>query len=171
MNRAEVMMSRRHAGGVKRYHTWPTLRTQTVADHSWHVMRIFLELFPDAVTMEVLTWILWHDVAEVGTGDIPFPLKSRYPELKSIMDDIGTEVTDNMGIVWPELTDRQRALIKICDLLEMYQWGIDEVMMGNQYARPIVEDTLAAAQTLAATEEVLDEFWAYTNHGRKPYDD
>ena len=152
MNRADVVTSTRMAGGVKRYHTWPTLRTQTVAEHSWQVMRLFLELFPDAVTVEVLTWILWHDVAEIGTGDVPFPLKSRYPELKGILDEIENDVTENMGIVWPELTPRQRLLVKVCDLLEMWEWGCEEMRMGNRYAEPICDDTRAAVLEMTVRE-------------------
>ncbi len=152
MKRADIVTSTRHAGNVRRYHTHPTLRQQTVAEHSWHVMRLFLELFPDAVTVEVLTWILYHDVAEIGTGDIPFPLKARYPELKNIMDGIEEEVTENMGIVWPDITSRQRTLIKICDLCEMFEWGREEVMMGNRYAQPIVDDARAAVRDLTVRE-------------------
>jgi hypothetical protein len=162
MKRADIVTSTRHAGNVKRYHTWPTLRGQTVAEHSWHVMRIFLELFPEEVTVEVLTYILYHDVAEVGTGDTPFPVKASRPDLKAIYDEMEADVLDNMGVVMPDITSRQRTLIKICDLLEMWSWGLDEMMMGNLYAQPIVDDALVAAFTLATSEGVYDEVNQYT---------
>lgn len=153
MKRHDVVTSTRLAGLVKRYHTWPTLRTQTVAEHSWQVARIFRELFPDAWCIEVADWIQMHDMPEIGTGDVPFPLKARYPELKAIYEEIESEVSDNLGLVWPELTDRQRLLIKVCDLLEMWEHGSEEKMMGNKYAEPIIADTAAAVWELTVKAE------------------
>lgn len=158
MNRGDITSSARMGGLVKRYHTWPVLRQQTVGEHSWQVARIFTELFPGAVCVEVLLWIQFHDVDEVATGDPPFPLKQRYPELRDIYENIGSEVLDNMGIVFPGLTSRQRTLIKICDLLEMWEFGMDELKMGNQYAIPIINDTWWDALNLAKSlgeEETL----------------
>lgn len=152
MKRSDIVTSTRHAGSVHRYHTHPTLRAQTVAEHSWHVMRLFLELFPEEVTVEVLTYILYHDVAEIGTGDLPFPVKASHPGLAEVMHDVEAEVLDNMGIVLPDLTDRQRLLVKICDLLEMWEWGREEVTMGNRYAAPIVADTCSAVCNLTVVE-------------------
>jgi 5'-deoxynucleotidase YfbR-like HD superfamily hydrolase len=152
MKRADIVTSTRHAGNVRRYHTHPTLRQQTVADHSWHVMRIFLELFPDAVTVEVLTYILYHDIAEIGTGDLPFPVKAAHPGLAEVMHDVEAEVLDNMGVVLPDLTSRERVLVKVCDLCEMFEWGREEVTMGNRYAQPIVDDTRAAVLDMTVRE-------------------
>lgn len=167
MNRASVVTSLRHAGNVKRYHTHPTLRTQTVADHSWHVMRIFMELFPDAVTVEVLTYILWHDTPEIGTGDLPFPVKATHPALRAEITELEQEVSDNLGIVWPELTTRQRLLVKVCDLLEMTEFGCEEYTMGNKYAVIIIEDTVHAVLPIAKELGILDIIEMYVRglHG------
>lgn len=152
MRRADVITSLRHAGSVKRYHTWPTIRHQTIADHTWHVLRILITLFPEEVTVDVLTYVIWHDVPEVGTGDSPFYAKRASPELKSALNELEGEVLESMGLVLPELTSRQRLLVKVCDLLEMHQWGTDELRMGNQYARPIIDDTRAALIDLTLSE-------------------
>lgn len=152
MNRVEVVTSTRLAGQVRRYHTHPVLRQQTVAEHSWQVARVFRELFPEAWCIEVADWIHQHDVPEIGTGDPPFPLKARYPELKAIYMEIESEVSESLGLVWPELTPRQRLLIKICDLLEMWEFGQEEMMMGNRYAEPIVRGTASAVWDLTVEE-------------------
>lgn len=152
MKRADVVTSTRLAGSVRRYHSWPVLRTQTVAEHSWQVARLFRELFPDAWCLEVADWIQMHDMPEIGTGDVPFPLKARYPELKSIYMEIEGDVCENLGIVWPELTPRQRLLTKVADLLEMWEYGREELMMGNKYAEPIIADTAAAVWELTVKE-------------------
>lgn len=153
MKRHDVVTSTRLAGSVRRYHSWPVLRPQTVAEHSWQVARLFRELFPDAWCVEVADWIQMHDMPEIGTGDVPFPLKARYPGLKANYDEIENDVSDNLGLVWPELTDRQRLLIKICDLLEMWEYGREELTMGNRYAEPIITDTAAAIWELTVRGE------------------
>jgi hypothetical protein len=50
-----------------------------------------------------------------------------------------------MGIEWRALSTEQRRRIKVCDLLEMWEFGLIEMSMGNSYARPIVADTIRAA--------------------------
>lgn len=172
MNRADIVTSTRHAGGVKRYHAWPTLRGQTVAEHSWNVMRIYWELFQDeedAVNVDVFLYILYHDVAEVGTGDIPFPIKSMHPGLKSTMDELESEVLEGLGVSLPEITPRQRLLVKVCDLLEMWEFGLDEVRMGNTYAKPIVGETRAAVWKLTKGDQKLDSdiyIWIISKENR-----
>lgn len=161
MTRDKVVTSSRLAGEVQRYHAWPHLRPQTVAEHTWQVMRVFQAMFSDEMTPEVWDHLLWHDAAEIGTGDIPFPLKSKYPELKKVLGEIEAEVLDNMGISMPALTDRQRALCKIADLVEMYEWGYVEMMLGNRFAQPVVDDTLRAVIPLAREHGVLDRVEAY----------
>ena len=85
VTRDQVRTSTRMGGMVKRYPTWPTTQQQTVGEHSWQVMRIYLRLW-GGLPENVARYILWHDVAEVYTGDLPFPLKRDNPVLKQEMD-------------------------------------------------------------------------------------
>lgn len=135
MRRADVETSLRHAGGVKRYHAWPTVQTQTVADHSWHVARIYREIWSDDMPSEVWEYILYHDVAELGTGDIPFGAKS--PAMREILSEVEGDVLQNLGVVLPELNPDQKVRVKLADLLEMWEFGLEETRRGNQYGEPI----------------------------------
>lgn len=155
MNRLSITTSQRLAGSVLRYHTWPTLQQQTVADHSFHVLRIYAAMF--GPPPEEVTWyILWHDLGEIATGDIPFPVKSQNWELKDTLDNLERDACESMGK--PEtglLTDHtQRRRIKICDLIEMHEFGRVEVAMGNTLAQPVVDDTYQAALDMAESDEV-----------------
>lgn len=157
-----VTGSLRHAGGVERYHTWPTIRKQTVADHSYHVLRIYYELFGPP-SPEVTIYVLFHDSPEVRFGDPPFPAKQEHPELKRIYTDLEkTYYLDMFGVDHSERLDRsEHVKVKVCDLLEMWEFGRVELKMGNQYARLIVERTLDAAKKVGA--EHIDKILNFVN--------
>lgn len=146
--REAIQADRFFAGRVKRYHTWPTLHQQTVAEHCWRVAGIYVELFgmPRA---EVLYYCLHHDSGELSSGDMPFMAKDRVPGLRAAMRASEAQGLKVLGIKLPKLTKREQWRVKIADLLEMHEFGKIEVMMGNTLAQPIVDDTLSAAIAIA----------------------
>lgn len=146
--------SLRFAGLVKRYHTWPVIREQTVAEHSFHIMRIYYQLFE--MPAPVWEYIMKHDLPEIGTGDVPFHVKRKHPAVKAAMDGAEEAWTSDMGMSWPNLTDIERRRVKLCDLLEMYEYGWEEFRRGNQYAWPIVLNTYKAV-TAHASLMTLEE--------------
>lgn len=142
MLRSQVLTNPRMAGGVKRYHTWPTHQVQTVADHTWQVMRIYWTVF-GPMPPHISTAILWHDCGELVSGDPPYPVKLLNPVLKHEMDRIEGDAVKNMGgpkVGFGELSVRERIRIKACDLVEMLEFGMEELRLGSQYASPIVDD-------------------------------
>lgn len=145
--REDYVTHPRHAGQVKRYHVWTTLQTQTVAEHSWQVYRIYQHLF-GVPTSEVAAFIMWHDAGELVSGDLPFPIKSLHPELKKTIDDIEHAAVVAMGGAVVNLSDDERLRVKLCDLLEMWEFGAQEVFLGNRFAEPIMENTRLAALRL-----------------------
>ncbi len=144
----QIMMSRRMALSVKRYHSWPTIQTQTVADHTCQVMRVYYEIFGRPL-VDIYEYILFHDITEMWTGDIPFPLKSKYPALGAAVKDAERDACDRMGIPDVHLDDDQKKRVKICDLAEMWEFGRTELLLGNKLANPIVERTNWALSLLA----------------------
>ena len=156
-----VTSSLRHAGGVERYHTWPTLRRQTVAEHSYHVIRIYFELFGPP-SPNVTTYILFHDSPEVKYGDPPFPAKRESPELKSVYSHLEENYyRETLGYdPRSRLTEEEIVKVKVCDLLEMWEFGVVELQMGNGYAHPIIQRTLDAALNIGSDHG--DEIIRYT---------
>jgi 5'-deoxynucleotidase YfbR-like HD superfamily hydrolase len=113
------------------------------------------------MTPDVWDYILWHDAAEIGTGDIPYPVKATHPELKAALEAIEAEVLDNLGVSMPHISEDLHKKIKMCELLEMAEFGADEMMMGNRYAQPILDDTLAALIVLARENDVWEQVTLY----------
>lgn len=137
-----IYKSKRIAGSVTRWHTWPTITTQTVADHTYHVMRIYHELFAGHMEFEwidtIVAHILMHDMGEQKVGDLPYPIKKNDPILA---ERVAIQEDEALGIQeWPphgKIGEDEKTAIKICDLLEMAEFARHEVSLGNTYAGPV----------------------------------
>jgi 5'-deoxynucleotidase YfbR-like HD superfamily hydrolase len=143
MNTKDIKTNPRLAGLVKRWHTWPVIREQTVAEHSWQTQRIYLELFKG---MDSCVWeyILYHDCGEIATGDIPYPVKSLNPQLKGIIDKMEQEALSAMKITLPSISLLQHKRFKLAHMLEMWEYAWEEHARGNKFAFPIITRTLEA---------------------------
>jgi 5'-deoxynucleotidase YfbR-like HD superfamily hydrolase len=143
----------RFASLVKRYHTWPVIREQNNAEHTLHVLRIYDRLF-GLPSVRVVRAIMYHDIGEIGPGDAPFPSKRNNPDLKAAHDRVEREKrVELLGEDTDDITETAARYIKICDLLEMWEFGTEEVLRGNSLAEPIVIRTLQAAYSLCRTED------------------
>jgi 5'-deoxynucleotidase YfbR-like HD superfamily hydrolase len=166
MLRENIMRSTHVAGRVLRYHTWPTISQETIAEHSWGVAMIWLQLFrkctSSSMVAVILQWILRHDAPELWSGDLPFPVKQRHPPLKTALEPVEAEGMDALGLAQqPEMTDKERDCVKIADLLQMMVFGLHELRLGNKYAQCIADDTAAMALKLAERAGVYPDVKAF----------
>lgn len=139
----------RHAGRVRRYHTWVVHHHQSVGEHCWQVALVYEQIF-GLIPPDVERFIRHHDTAELVVGDPPFPVKAEDEGLKAGYDRLEPLALDRMDVPQlPRLSSSERAKVKICDLLEMMTHGMTEREMGNLLAAPIVLRTEAAAQARA----------------------
>lgn len=134
----------RLAGEVTRFHTWPHNRQQSVGEHSWQLARIYLCVVLEP-KLEDLVFIQFHDVGEHHTGDIPYPVKVDNPVLKHEMDRLEDEAILKMVEVWDPWTGTDdgslsnieadsKALIKLCEFIEMWEYAAHELLRGNRLA-------------------------------------
>lgn len=106
---------------VKRYPISHVNRDQSMAEHSYCVMLIALELISDmqdeGMYIEVMAYSLLHDMDEVETGDIPSPFKRKLrrecPAVIPVLDG------------QPKASDEARLIVKVADMLEALYY-IDE---------------------------------------------
>ncbi len=121
----------RDAAAVKRYHTVRTLREQTVGAHTFGVMQLIDQIYPEA-RKEVYIAAMHHDLPELITGDIPAPMKRQLPRLAVLLEEAekGTvPLHRDCG-----LTAFEEAVLKWCDLMELVLWCLEELYHGNTYA-------------------------------------
>lgn len=132
------MTSFRDAGRVLRYHATRTLQQQSVGEHTWQILRIYTEIWgpPSGAASAA---ILVHDAPEVLVGDTPHPAKARWPALRAALDEAETEVAEEMLPDVPRCSPDEEFRIKLCDLIEMWEFGQDEALLGSARGRRIAE--------------------------------
>lgn len=134
---------------IPRYHTWSVLHHQSVGEHVAQLLRILLTVWPRA-PWELQVHTVTHDMGEMA-GDIPFPFKKRYPELasgaaKAELDVIQT-MADRLGMPpMVQLTDTQHRIFKLIEYIEMWEYSLREINLGNRYAELIRDRTWAEIQ-------------------------
>ena len=119
------------AGRVKRWHAFPIIGEQTVADHSWGVALIVVEIAEDYLSENLMRAALTHDVAELDTGDIPYGAKRRWPHLAAALDKCETEVEQEYNIDWT-LSQKQREILKWADMFELLMFADAQRNLGNR---------------------------------------
>lgn len=157
ITRQAVIRNKALAARVKRFHTWPTLHQETVGEHTFRVMAIYREIFGVPRNPDLIAYMMDHDITEIGIGDPPFPVKMNNPALKREYAIVEAQQAAAMGLPTEyciETVDMMR--FKVCDLLQMWEFGKVEKRMGNMLAIPIIDDTIRAALSIVNEERFPD---------------
>lgn len=131
---------------VPRWTVIPTIRRQSVAEHSFHVMWIARHVVDtynayksdDDVYIaadNIMVAALLHDEAEALSGDIATPYKQGA---------IGEEIKnaeERHGFGLP-LSAAEKTLLKLADLIEAHLFVCEERMLGNQGLFQVHDDLL-----------------------------
>ncbi len=126
----------RQGGYVKRFHTVPTIGDQSVGEHSFQLCLILLSLTNGEASANLLKSALYHDLPEVETGDIPATIKWRHPTLDYTLKELELKFITLYGLS-VELTAQEVILLKFADMLELIQYCLDQLAMGNMNMYPI----------------------------------
>lgn len=140
----------RMAGHVKRWHTWPTIRPQTVAQHSHAAAMLLWQVYPDA-SQEMLMAMLVHDLPEVSTGDVPAHVKWASPEITAVLDAMEQSWLEDNALDF-ELTPLETSILKFCDSFELMLWCIEELKMGNRYMERVIKVIAARLDGFCPTD-------------------
>lgn len=136
----------RDAGAVKRYHTVRTIGQQTVAEHTFNMLHIVLELEPEA-SLNLIKAVMNHDMAEVITGDIPATFKWRFPVANDALAVTEKVIEEEFGLT-ADITDYEKLVLKYADLLELTMYCCEQLDMGNRFTLQILENGVSALQRL-----------------------
>lgn len=110
------------SGRVRRWHANPDLAHtgETNGHHQWVVATLILKLHPDAAPALVIE-ALWHDVGELGCGDLPGPFKDAHPEIAVAHAAAERRVREDLcGASW--LDEEEREWLVLCDRLAAWLW-------------------------------------------------
>jgi 5'-deoxynucleotidase YfbR-like HD superfamily hydrolase len=128
------------AGATQRFHTIPTITSQNIADHSWHVTMLGHMLYGQdepGLTMPFLMACLTHDMAECRVGDIPAPAKrnmtAHFHDFRNKWGEMEQELLSDFAMDWEKfLSEEEKRRLKICDALEGMAYCVKERMLGNK---------------------------------------
>jgi 5'-deoxynucleotidase YfbR-like HD superfamily hydrolase len=141
-----VRLDFRLSGQLQRYHTWPTIGKQTVAEHCWQIIRIYLCVV-DKADPHMIRHAMFHDIGETFTGDLPYPVKSENADLKRQLDYLEDRSRLMQLEYWDAfrqtfLSKEDKILFKQIELTEMAEFGMDQMCLGNNHAFIIADRCL-----------------------------
>jgi len=136
----ELARCLREAGAVERCHTLPHCGSYTVGQHSFDALSLLLVLHPDP-TVDLIKAVLWHDVAERWTGDVPAVAKWDDPELGRLLDQLEARIFAKLGIPHVVLLSKSdHQWLEAVDKLELWLWAKSQLRMGNENATVVLEN-------------------------------
>ena len=152
---------------VPRWVITRNLRTQSVAEHSFYVAvyaeQLAIWLGYEGDWQALIHAALWHDAEECFTGDIPGPTKRSIIDSDRCEKFIMKGLKERFGNQVFNITEEQRVILKIANLLDevFYQAGEEE--MGNltaaQSKNLSIKRLKAAVESLPLTAFTVVELW------------
>jgi 5'-deoxynucleotidase YfbR-like HD superfamily hydrolase len=129
----------RAASNVKRCHTLDHHGEYTVGKHSYDCVVLLLELNPNA-SRELIRELLYHDVAERWTGDMPCVAYWGNGALERTYEEAQAQAMAEHGIPVSVLTEEEEQWLHAIDKLELWLWAQDQTQRwSNLSALPVLE--------------------------------
>jgi 5'-deoxynucleotidase YfbR-like HD superfamily hydrolase len=157
MNRFDMMIA---GGMVDRFHTGQTITRRTVGQHTFNMLVIADEIFEGETPDWLSKAILYHDLHEVFTGDIPWPVKQR-PALKEPIARMEEEINRQYGL-YMGMDETQERIVKAIDMLEFLMYLTQERALGNTNHADLMEratDECWRIVELVNSEAFAAGFW------------
>lgn len=113
------------AGAIRRWHTNAALAAtgDRLDAHAGRVARLILAWHP-APSVALLRAALIHDDGEIGTGDIPGPIKATLPvDVALTLERIEEAARAEIWGEDPEITEDEALWLALADRLDAYLWA------------------------------------------------
>lgn len=126
---------------ITRYNSRKRLVNESVAEHSFYVAIIALELakkenLTKEQTFECVVKALLHDMPEIKLNDITHDVKEALglrPMLKKYEDDFYKKEYPEYANLMIDNTDKKvDSIVELADVLSVYQYTTNEIELGNQ---------------------------------------
>lgn len=130
----------REAGHVTRCHMVPHIGEYDLARHSWHAAVLLMELHPSP-TSRLVKYVLYHDVTERWTGDVPATSKWMFPDLAEALTQAEIRLENKLDLIGKrDLSADELKWAKAVDMLELYYWCHDQLAFGNTNVKTLTEN-------------------------------
>lgn len=132
MDNNKKFLAIREGGQTQRCHTMQYIHPYNVAIHSYNALSLLLVLHPNP-SVNLIKAVLWHDVPERWTGDVPSPAKWASTNLKEALDLLEQKILIALDIsdAFQQLTKEELQWLTAVDLLELWVWGKEQFQLGN----------------------------------------
>jgi len=155
----------RESSAVERAHTLPHHGSYTVGKHSFDAVMLLLALKPDA-SLNLVKAVLYHDMGERFTGDMPTPAKHADGEMARRLDQFEARARNFLAL-GIELDAEERRWLHAVDRVELMLWCKDQIALGNMNAASVL-GTLASHLNQADLPQVVHEFIMSHSWTRNP---
>jgi 5'-deoxynucleotidase YfbR-like HD superfamily hydrolase len=146
----------------------PKNRRYDLMQHSYMTTMLFMKfakLEGIAIDMVVLDCVLHHDILEVLTGDLIWPVKNFSKKTKDCWEEIENEIvaTNSEFKQYSDvemkntMTKIQHDLFKACDVLDLYIFCMEEQSIGN-HSKEIMEVIYNCRATLGGKFSSIDNY-------------
>ena len=125
---------------IIRYNTRPKQTSESVAEHSFYVAVIALELCDEyglgiEETNNIVVKALLHDMPEIEINDITYDAKERLnlrPYLKKYEDDYFDRRFPKYAELMKNTTGLDQLIVDLADAYSVLQYANHEISLGNQ---------------------------------------
>ena len=157
MNTLERITAIRTGGGVERCHGIRHQGSYSVAAHTWGILTLIYALWPGDFP-RLAASVLFHDVPEAWTGDIPAPTKRYNGAVRAAIASMEDTILARLKL--PNVDDlclHDLARVKAADRLELYFWAKEQQAEGNRHAETVLRelDTFFAEEPLPEPADQL----------------
>lgn len=138
MNTLRRIVQTRAGGRTERCHGIPHQGSYSNASHQWGVAMLMYILWP-ADFPRLGPICLTHDNPEAWLGDIPATTKRYASGVREVLAPLEDRIQRSLGC--PEegaLEPDDQEKFRSCDHLELYIWGLEQLLQGNMFVREMV---------------------------------
>lgn len=130
---------------LNRYNNRDRITQENIAEHSFYVAFAVMKLsemfeIKRETKLKALQMAILHDIPEIYTSDIPYPIKQKSPVLKKELEKLELEF---MSEAYPQFfklfTDftisedsDEALLVKVADAISVLQYAQKEINLGNK---------------------------------------
>lgn len=124
----------REASNVRRCHNTPHHGVYTDGKHTYDMLTLLLELFPDS-SFSLVKAVIYHDVGERLVGDLPQSVKWWSPDIATHHRAAEDAVLEALGYkkFIDRLTGEEKKHLLLCDRLELMLWCLEQMAFGNMH--------------------------------------